>query len=460
MTAMVPEAPSMKKIQIPRKEIDDFFRVNSEMLNTQARELFTSMGAEDQRRVLNSGPLNIFREPMEMFKFRVSINKEREKEIADRKGGEFVAKEAAEYEVNDWVRANKSYLGEEGAKQLDMFGPADQWRIISDGPASENMDPMHVIQVRAKRSRELANTVSVMFAQRREQANESAQAQASAKPLFKPELADTVQAFFNRVVGCEVPDTQRRTGGFGVQHVLEEDKSKLVGKVKGVEGVVEILKNKYECLKGERYRVIGERGGPAGMWRLEGGKTIPKTHVKEGGWKWVLEEPEPEAKLAKPPPVATAPVQTFTPKEQRPSAKKTESDKESDKESTSEDARSDRPKKKVVVVRKRRVKKEGDDMDVKEPKMKSKTPATRKRCQSSDDREAPKKVRVKGRVQDSDNDSRESTRGKQKRSQKGRTRAPRRSAQEDSREEDSRGGDSRLSDDSRGRSPPQSKVRR
>ena len=28
----------------------------------------------------------------------------------------------------------------------------------------------------------------------------------------------------------------------------------------------------------------------------------------------VLEEPEPEAKLAKPPPVATAPVQTFTPK--------------------------------------------------------------------------------------------------------------------------------------------------
>ena len=28
----------------------------------------------------------------------------------------------------------------------------------------------------------------------------------------------------------------------------------------------------------------------------------------------VLEEPEPEAKLVKPPPVATAPVQTFTPK--------------------------------------------------------------------------------------------------------------------------------------------------
>lgn len=74
---------------------------------------------------------------------------------------------------------------------------------------------------------------------------------------------------------------------------------------------------KSAALRGERYRVIGERGGPAGMWRLEGGKwglssshpditgrwypadfgcfffgfahlrTIPKTHVKEGGWKWV-----------------------------------------------------------------------------------------------------------------------------------------------------------------------------
>lgn len=458
MTAMVPEAPAMKKIQIPRKEIDDFFRLNSEMLNTQARELFTNMGAEDQRRVLNSGPLNIFREPMEMFKFRVSINKEREKEIADRKGGEFVAKEAAEYEVKDWVKANKSYLGEEGPKHLDMFGPADQWRIISEGPASENMDPVHVIQTRAKRSRELANTVSVMFAQRREQANSSAEAKAAAKPLFKPELADTVQAFFNRVVGCEVPDTQRRTGGFGVQHVLEEDKSTLVGKVKGVEGVVEILKNKYDCLKGERYRVVGERGGPAGMWRLEGGKTIPKTHVKEGGWRWVLEEPEPEAKLAKPPPVATAPVQTFTPKEQKQPAKKSESDRESAKEeSESSSERSDRPKKKVLV-RKRRVKKkagsEDTDADTRKPK-KGKTIVTRKRCQPSDDGKAPKKVRAKGRVEDSDNDSRESPRGGQRKGG-GSNRLRGRPAQEDSRDDDSR-----MSDDSRrGRPIPRSKSRR
>ncbi|CAE7242163.1 unnamed protein product, partial [Symbiodinium microadriaticum] len=86
------------------------------------------------------------------------------------------------------------------------------------------------------RSREMANTVATMFAQRRELANKTAQetivAKAAAKPLFNPTMADTVQAFFTRVVGCEVPESQRRCGGFGVQHELEEDRSKLVGKVK------------------------------------------------------------------------------------------------------------------------------------------------------------------------------------------------------------------------------------
>ncbi|OLP73910.1 hypothetical protein AK812_SmicGene46701, partial [Symbiodinium microadriaticum] len=53
-------------------------------------------------------------------------------------------------EVQDWCRVNKDYLGEEGIKQLDMFGPADQWRIISEGPAAENMDSVHIIQSRAK----------------------------------------------------------------------------------------------------------------------------------------------------------------------------------------------------------------------------------------------------------------------------------------------------------------------
>ncbi|CAJ1362908.1 unnamed protein product [Effrenium voratum] len=70
MTALVPEAPPPKKIHIPQKEIDEFFRKNSEGLNSEAKQLFSNMGAEDQRRVLNSGPLNIFKSPMDMYKFR------------------------------------------------------------------------------------------------------------------------------------------------------------------------------------------------------------------------------------------------------------------------------------------------------------------------------------------------------------------------------------------------------
>lgn len=441
----------MKKIQIPQKDVDEFFRKETE-LNTEAKELFSRMGAEDQRRVLNSGPLNIFRDPMEMYKFRVAISRDREKEIADRKGGEFVAKEAAEYEVTDWVKSNKSYIGEDGAKQLDMFGPADQWRIISEGPASENMDPTYIIQTRAKRSRELADTVSVMFAQRREQANESVQAKAAAKPLFNPALADTVQAFFTRVVGCEVPDAQRRTGGFGVQHVLEEDRSKLVGTVKGIDGVVEILKTKYDCLKGERYRVVGDRGGPAGMWRLDGGKTIPKTHVKEGGWKWVLEEPEPEAKLAKPPPVATAPVQTFMPKEHRKAAKEAEGP-------SSESAESDdrAPKKKGVM--KRKVKKESEvgKKGIKKPAHKSKRTAA-----GSENLHSGKRRRIK---EDTDDSRARPCRGSRSQgSQRARRNSKSDRSQEDSRDkdscdEDSRDGGSQMSS-RRGRPRPRSRARR
>mmetsp|Transcript_62748 Transcript_62748/g.147126 ORF Transcript_62748/g.147126 Transcript_62748/m.147126 type:complete len:478 (+) Transcript_62748:55-1488(+) len=471
MTAMVPEpAPTLQKIQIPQKEIDEFVRKNSMMLSSEAKDLFCSMGAEDQRRVLNSGPLNIFREVMAMYKFRVAISREREQEIADRKGGEFVAKEASEAEVKDWCRANKDYLGEEGVKQIDMFGTADQWRIISEGPAAEHMDSVHVIQQRAKRSREMANTVAVMFAQRREMANKGASenvaAKAAAKPLFNPTMADTVQAFFTRVVGAEVPESQRRCGGFGVQHQLEEDRSKLVGKVKGVDGVVEILKAKYECMKGDRYRVIGDHGGPAGMWRLECGKTVPKTHVKEGGWRWVLEEPEPEAKLAKPPPVQTTPVETFTPKEH----KKLQAEEKSEESSTESEERKPTKKKKRKAPPARKVSKKAvneseedeedeDDEDEKPKRSKKRVAGGKRKLPSADDdsREAPRKKlpsKSKAAEDSRDDDSRETTKSRKKvgKGQTGlvRVRVKKRKVRRKPAEEDSRDDASRSQDSRRG----------
>ncbi|CAJ1361215.1 unnamed protein product [Effrenium voratum] len=58
----------------------------------------------------------------------------------------------------------------------------------------------------------------------------------------------------------------------------------LEGKVKGIGGVIEMLRAKYGCSKGQRLQVIGETNA---LLQFEGGRTAPKNH--EGtGWKWVI----------------------------------------------------------------------------------------------------------------------------------------------------------------------------
>merc|ERR1719284_1339021 len=68
----------------------------------------------------------------------------------------------------------------------------------------------------------------------------------------------------------------------------EEPSGPLVGEDRGVGGVVEILKPKYGCGKGQRLKVIGETGS---LLQFEGGKTAPKNQ-EDKGWKWVLREEE------------------------------------------------------------------------------------------------------------------------------------------------------------------------
>merc|ERR1712066_282274 len=66
------------------------------------------------------------------------------------------------------------------------------------------------------------------------------------------------------------------------------------GEARGVGGVVEMLKAKYGCARGQRLRVIGETSA---LLQFEGGKTVPKNH-EGSGFRWVFREEE-EAKLAK-----------------------------------------------------------------------------------------------------------------------------------------------------------------
>lgn len=52
--------------------------------------------------------------------------------------------------------------------------------------------------------------------------------------------------------------------------------------------VVQVQRARYGCHRGDRLRVSGSS---AKLWKLEGGKTIPKDH--EGtGWTWILDMPE------------------------------------------------------------------------------------------------------------------------------------------------------------------------
>lgn len=62
----------------------------------------------------------------------------------------------------------------------------------------------------------------------------------------------------------------------------------------GIGGVVEILRARYGCCRGDRICVVGES---LKLWKLHGGSTIPKEHAGNG-WKWVLKAEE-DAKALK-----------------------------------------------------------------------------------------------------------------------------------------------------------------
>jgi len=73
--------------------------------------------------------------------------------------------------------------------------------------------------------------------------------------------------------------------------VAIEDDAELpmIGDERGVGGVVEIVKAKYGCAKGQRLKVIGETDS---LLQFEGGKTAPKNQ-EDRGWKWVLRQRYP-----------------------------------------------------------------------------------------------------------------------------------------------------------------------
>merc|ERR1712096_395151 len=51
---------------------------------------------------------------------------------------------------------------------------------------------------------------------------------------------------------------------------------------KGIGDIIEITRNKYGCLNGQRRKVIAQSRS---SWKFEGGQNVPKHHLGDG-WVW------------------------------------------------------------------------------------------------------------------------------------------------------------------------------
>mmetsp|Transcript_70297 Transcript_70297/g.184253 ORF Transcript_70297/g.184253 Transcript_70297/m.184253 type:complete len:435 (-) Transcript_70297:26-1330(-) len=320
------------------KDVEVFVSQNRRHLHDEAISVLKGMPADDRRRVLAAGPLELFgpRDLGTLFRRRAQVAQQREQELAERKGKDL--SEYARYctgeEARQWIDANREHMDEFSIAEFNAMSGEDKSRVISDGPLRANVDVIYMIRTRASHSKELTTQVEALFAQKK-LSSQGKGKEPEAKPMA-PRVAALMQDVFNSYVGPEVPANQRRCdGGLNQEPPPEPPREALVGKVKGVDGVIEILKAKYGCQKGQRWKVVGETAGPAGIWKLkgpEGERSVPKTHLKEGGWKWVLEEEQalpgkppgkPPAKPQPPPQKAEeTPPDDKPPEDKSPEAKK------------------------------------------------------------------------------------------------------------------------------------------
>ena len=126
----------------------------------KAIEVFKDMFMEDQYGVLQAGPLVECKNPDDLYRHCIAENLEKGRK------GRFQQDCVEEWEVEKWCKENKDFIDEVGQEQLLGLSLEDQWRIISEGFAIEQMDPAHIIEERADRSKEMPKTVKAMFSRR------------------------------------------------------------------------------------------------------------------------------------------------------------------------------------------------------------------------------------------------------------------------------------------------------
>lgn len=270
------------------EELDAFLGQNRRWIPYDAEKVLRGMSGLDQRRVISGGTMSSVQNPVAVIQARVRKAKELEAAVS-RSGGKVPAvllgleskliKPATEEDLDGFIKANDRWLGDEAVQTLRSMSAFDQRRVISAGTMSGCRDPVAVIQTRAKKAREMEMELENLAAGKGPLLKKEKPSQAPA-PSFDEEAA----AMHLYAPPEEVFAWESR---FAPPPIEDED-SALVGESPGVGGVVEILKAKYGCSKGQRIRVIGETHS---LLQFEGGKTAPKNH-EDSGWKWVIREEE------------------------------------------------------------------------------------------------------------------------------------------------------------------------
>lgn len=269
------------------EELDAFLGQNRRWIPDDAEKVLRGMSGLDQRRVISGGTMSSVQNPVAVIQARVRKAKELEAAVS-RSGGKVPAvlmgleskliKPATAEDLDAFIKANDRWLGDEAVQTLRSMSAFDQRRVISAGTMSGCRDPVAVIQTRAKKAREMEMELENLA--------------AGKGPLLKKEKPQAPAPSFDEEAAAmhlyAPPEEVLAWESRFAPPPIEDEDSALVGESPGVGGVVEILKAKYGCSKGQRIRVIGETHA---LLQFEGGKTAPKNH-EDSGWKWVIREEE------------------------------------------------------------------------------------------------------------------------------------------------------------------------
>lgn len=300
-------------------EIQRFIQENSSCLSTEAIGILQGMPPSEQRRVLVGGPLRTKDDPIQVIRTRAEqecpgqLSGKHDEMLQAGTSGANAAKpegaviaydadgvlqisqlvrKATEEEVQLFLHVNRSFMDQTAVEEFMAMNGKDQKRVIDEGDLFECKDAASVLMARVKKAKELESKLEAMI-RNRGKAKKKPPKEKTPPPTAE-EARKNQDSFIQAAASlAEVPVNQRRCLPVAKDTPEPEEKPVLVGTVKGVGGVVEILKQKYNCKRGDRLRVVGDAGGPAGIWKLESEKSVPKTQLNQG-WKWVLGTSEPQ----------------------------------------------------------------------------------------------------------------------------------------------------------------------